>query len=149
MRHFYHSTWSNWHALAAPVFWFDNRARIRCTGAGADPTTKSLCLDTTSSFAAPTRSISLLQQNTVTTIETCCIIHGKMCCNINIATSGILLHQIVATRVHRCNDLLQHERTVARICCNTGEILLFIYSHNVNRIGTYICRTTTTREGGG
>ena len=87
------------------------------------------------------RSVSLLQQNTTTTIEACCIIHGKMCCNTNIATNDAtaafccikplqhkaccndLMQRFLATRAHHCNDLLQHERTVATICCNTSTPL--------------------------
>ena len=51
------------------------------------------------------RSVSLLQQNTIITVETCCIIHGKVCCN------SFMQH------------FLQHEHTVATNCCNTSTPL--------------------------
>ena len=51
------------------------------------------------------RSVSLLQLNTIITVETCCIIHGKVCCN------G-LMQRFLATRAHRCNN-----------CCNTRALL--------------------------
>ena len=65
--------------------------------------------DVTSIFwRNPTRSVSLLQQNMVTTVETCCIIHGKVCCNSS-------MQRFLATRAHRCNNLLQHKQP---FCCN-------------------------------
>ena len=76
----------------------------------------------------------MLQQNTITTVNTCCIIHGKVCCNANIATNDAtaafccinsLQHESVLQRFNAtvsCNTSapLQHRRTVATICCNTG-----------------------------
>ena len=56
----------------------------------------------------------MLQQNMVTTVKACCIIHGKVCCNS-------LMQRFLATRVHHCNKLLQHLHTIATICCNTSN----------------------------
>ena len=58
----------------------------------------------------------MLQQNMVTTVKACCIIHGKVCCNS-------LMQWFLATRVYHCNNLLQHQHTIATICCNTSTPL--------------------------
>ena len=65
------------------------------------------------------RSVSLLQQNTIITIETCCIIHSKVCCN------G-LMQQFLATQAHRCNDLLQHVRIVATPAFCFDHVITYI-----------------------
>ena len=73
----------------------------------------------------------------ITTVNTCCIIHGKVCCNANIATNdamaafcciNLLQHESVLQQFNAtvsCNTSapLQHQCTVAMICCNTGLLL--------------------------